>query len=88
VVFGHVIFGQELISQIESSETDAKNRPVSDVKVENCGELVPQMKSKGLYCLPFNLWLSDYPFDIFKLFLNEETQYFLSLEIIVLKFQC
>jgi len=48
VVFGHVIFGQELISQIENMETDAKNRPVSEVKVENCGELVPQMKSKGL----------------------------------------
>ncbi|CAG2254567.1 PPIG [Mytilus edulis] len=48
VIFGHVIFGQELVMQIENLETDsAKSCPIKEVKVENCGELVPQMKSKG-----------------------------------------
>ena len=49
VIFGHVIFGQDLVSQIESMQTDeAGSRPLTDVRVENCGELVPQMKTKGM----------------------------------------
>lgn len=49
VIFGHVIFGQELVMQIENLETDSsKSCPIKEVKVENCGELVPQMKSKGM----------------------------------------
>lgn len=48
VIFGHVIFGQELVMEIENLETDSsKSCPMKEVKVENCGELVPQMKSKG-----------------------------------------
>lgn len=46
VVFGHVISGQEVIQTIENQKTDANSRPYAEVKVMNCGELIP--KSKGL----------------------------------------
>lgn len=45
VVFGQVISGQEVIRMIESQKTDTNSRPYAEVKVLNCGELVP--KSKG-----------------------------------------
>lgn len=47
VVFGHVISGQEVIQTIENQKTDANSRPYAEVKVLNCGELIP--KSKGLW---------------------------------------
>lgn len=47
VVFGQVISGQEVVQTMESQKTDAGSRPYSEVKVMNCGELIP--KSKGLY---------------------------------------
>lgn len=47
VVFGHVISGQEVIQTIENQKTDANSRPYAEVKVLNCGELIP--KSKGLF---------------------------------------
>lgn len=47
VVFGHVISGQEVVQTMESQKTDPNSRPYADVKVMNCGELVP--KSKGLF---------------------------------------
>lgn len=46
VVFGHVISGQEVVQTMESQKTDPNSRPYAEVKVLNCGELVP--KSKGL----------------------------------------
>lgn len=45
VVFGQVISGQEVIRMIESQKTDTNSRPYAEVKVLNCGELIP--KSKG-----------------------------------------
>lgn len=47
VVFGHVISGQDIITIIENQKVDASSRPLSDVKIANCGELVPKMKPKG-----------------------------------------
>lgn len=47
VVFGHLISGQEVIQTIENQKTDANSRPYAEVKVLNCGELIP--KSKGLF---------------------------------------
>lgn len=47
VVFGHVISGQEVIQTIENQKTDPNSRPYAEVKVLNCGELIP--KSKGLF---------------------------------------
>ncbi|KAJ8306826.1 hypothetical protein KUTeg_014910 [Tegillarca granosa] len=46
-VFGHVIFGQDIVRQIENQAVDDKHRPLTDVKIGNCGELVRQMKPKA-----------------------------------------
>ena len=48
-MFGHVIFGKEIVTKIENLETDEKSRPKVDVKIANCGELVLQVKSKGKF---------------------------------------
>lgn len=47
VVFGHVLQGQEVVTQIENQVIDEKSRPINDVKVSNCGELIPKAKAKG-----------------------------------------
>ncbi|XP_068730674.1 peptidyl-prolyl cis-trans isomerase G-like isoform X2 [Montipora capricornis] len=47
VVFGHVLQGQEVVSQIENQSVDDKSRPLSDVKIGNCGELIPKTKAKA-----------------------------------------
>lgn len=47
MVFGHVISGQEVVQTMENQKTDPNSRPYADVKVLNCGELIP--KSKGLF---------------------------------------
>ena len=47
VVFGHVLQGQEVISEIENQRVDDKSRPLVDVKIGNCGELIPKTKAKG-----------------------------------------
>lgn len=52
VVFGHLISGQEVIQTIENQKTDANSRPYAEVKVLNCGELIP--KSKGLFVSDIN----------------------------------
>uniref|UniRef100_A0A8B9RL91 Peptidyl-prolyl cis-trans isomerase n=1 Tax=Astyanax mexicanus TaxID=7994 RepID=A0A8B9RL91_ASTMX len=46
VVFGQVISGQDVIQVIESQKTDANSRPYAEVKVLNCGELIPKSKAK------------------------------------------
>lgn len=46
VVFGEVIRGSDIVDAIENQEVDAKHRPLSDVRISNCGELVLQLKSK------------------------------------------
>lgn len=51
VVFGQVISGQDIVRSIENQKTDPNNRPVCEVKMVNCGELVP--KPKGM-CLDFH----------------------------------
>ncbi|XP_064595296.1 peptidyl-prolyl cis-trans isomerase G-like isoform X2 [Liolophura sinensis] len=47
VVFGHVINGQEVVKLVENQPTDNKSRPVKDVVIGNCGELVLQIKRKA-----------------------------------------
>lgn len=46
VVFGQVISGQEVIKDMENQKTDASSRPYAEVKVLNCGELIPKSKAK------------------------------------------
>ena len=47
VIFGHVLQGQEIVSEIEIQRIDDKSRPLVDVKIINCGELIPKAKAKG-----------------------------------------
>lgn len=46
MVFGQVISGQEVVQTMENQKTDPNSRPYAEVKILNCGELIP--KSKGL----------------------------------------
>ncbi|XP_043192434.1 peptidyl-prolyl cis-trans isomerase G-like, partial [Amphibalanus amphitrite] len=46
VVFGQVVSGQEVVSQVEAVPTDNKSRPLQDVRVARCGQLVLQTKHK------------------------------------------
>ena len=45
VVFGHVVSGQQYITEMENQKVDANHRPYADVRISNCGELV-LMKSE------------------------------------------
>ncbi|CAH3134262.1 unnamed protein product [Porites lobata] len=47
VIFGHVLQGQEIVSEIEIQRVDDKSRPLVDVKIINCGELIPKAKAKA-----------------------------------------
>uniref|UniRef100_A0A915PSR9 peptidylprolyl isomerase n=1 Tax=Setaria digitata TaxID=48799 RepID=A0A915PSR9_9BILA len=44
VVFGKVISGQEVVTKIEYLKTNSKNRPLADVIILNCGELIRRKK--------------------------------------------
>ncbi|UYV83072.1 CDC16 [Cordylochernes scorpioides] len=46
VVFGSVVAGFDIVREIEGQKTDSNSKPLSDVKIANCGELVPKMKHK------------------------------------------
>ena len=48
MVFGHVLQGQDIVSEIENQKVDDKSRPLVDVKISNCGELIPKAKAKGM----------------------------------------
>ena len=47
MIFGQVLQGQEIVSEIEIQRIDDKSRPLVDVKIINCGELIPKAKAKG-----------------------------------------
>jgi len=42
VVFGHVIEGFNIVQLIERQKTSETGRPLTDVKIAGCGELVLQ----------------------------------------------
>lgn len=44
VVFGRVVDGEEVVRNIESIPVNEMSRPIQDVKIVNCGQLV--LKSK------------------------------------------
>ena len=39
-MFGHVVSGQQYVTEIENQKVDANHRPYADVRISNCGELV------------------------------------------------
>lgn len=47
VVFGRVVRGQDIVTQIENQRVDSNHRPHADVRIINCGELV--LVKKGNY---------------------------------------
>ncbi|XP_031556497.1 peptidyl-prolyl cis-trans isomerase G-like [Actinia tenebrosa] len=47
VVFGHVIQGIEIVQDIENQPTNEKSHPIADIRIENCGELIPKSKAKA-----------------------------------------
>lgn len=57
VVFGHVIKGQEVVRQVERQIVDENSRPLTDVRISSCGELVLHVKPTGrlLFCLSGNI---------------------------------
>lgn len=46
-MFGRVVDGEEVVRNIESIPVNEMSRPIQDVKIVNCGELV--LKSKRKY---------------------------------------
>uniref|UniRef100_A0A914X086 peptidylprolyl isomerase n=1 Tax=Plectus sambesii TaxID=2011161 RepID=A0A914X086_9BILA len=46
VVFGKVVAGQNVVTEIEQQKTDSKSRPIADVVINNCGELVLKKKKR------------------------------------------
>ena len=44
VVFGRVISGQDVVTEIEQLKVNAKNRPLVDVMISNCGQLIKKKK--------------------------------------------
>ena len=49
VVFGRVVSGQAIVKQIEGLPVDRKSRPLQDVRIANCGELVLLKRKKGKF---------------------------------------
>eukprot|EP00096_Caligus_rogercresseyi_P010016 TRINITY_DN3520_c0_g1_i2.p1 TRINITY_DN3520_c0_g1~~TRINITY_DN3520_c0_g1_i2.p1 ORF type:complete len:532 (+),score=190.10 TRINITY_DN3520_c0_g1_i2:52-1596(+) len=47
VVFGQVLSGKEIIKEIEDLDTDKKDRPLSDARISNSGELVRKSNGDG-----------------------------------------
>jgi len=52
-VFGHVIEGQEVVKAVEKLQVDENSRPLVDVSISSCGELVLQVRPKGMPAVPF-----------------------------------
>lgn len=44
VVFGRVVGGFDVVRQIENLPVDTNSRPLQDVKIVKCGELIRQVK--------------------------------------------
>lgn len=44
VVFGRVLEGLDVIKAVEKTPTAARDRPITEVVIENCGELPPKPK--------------------------------------------
>ena len=49
VVFGHVIAGEDFINTIANQAVDKQSRPFVEIRIANCGELIPQIKKKGIF---------------------------------------
>ena len=50
MVFGHVIEGKDVVREIERQKVDENSHPLSELKISSCGELVLQVRPKGMMC--------------------------------------
>ncbi len=48
MVFGHVISGQQFVTEMENQKVDTNHRPYADVRIMNSGELVRISKGETL----------------------------------------
>jgi hypothetical protein len=48
-VFGRVVKGMEVVEQIAKVDVDSKDKPIRDVVIVNCGELI---KKSALAAIP------------------------------------
>lgn len=46
-VFGRVVKGMEVVQQIAKVEVDDKDKPIEDVRIVNCGELIKKSAAGG-----------------------------------------
>lgn len=46
-VFGRVVKGMEVVEQIAKVEVDSKDKPIEDVRIVNCGELIKKSAAGG-----------------------------------------
>ena len=58
-VFGQVLQGVEVVLEIENQRVDNKSRPMTDVRVSNCGELILKIKAKGEHINDIVLFYSN-----------------------------
>ena len=47
VVFGHVVNGQQYVTEMENQKVDANHRPYANVRISNCGEMVLMRSELG-----------------------------------------
>jgi hypothetical protein len=47
VVFGRVLEGLDVIKAVENTATAGRDRPITEVTIESCGELLPPKSSKS-----------------------------------------
>ena len=47
MVFGRLVAGKEVVKEIEDLETDKKDRPLQEIRIMNCGELVLKKGTKS-----------------------------------------
>lgn len=48
VVFGHVKSGEDVVRKLENVKVDANSKPFTETCIAKCGELILQVKEKGV----------------------------------------
>lgn len=59
-MFGHVVSGQQYVTEMENQKVDANHRPYADVRISNCGELVLMRSMFGSIklCALISCWVA------------------------------
>ena len=43
-VFGHVLFGQDIVRDMENQKVNDNHKPYADIRISHCGELIKKTK--------------------------------------------